>query len=245
MTAAEPEPATVVGTVGSLHRFPVKSTAGESLAAAEVDGRGLRSDREWAVYTADGGIASGKTTRRFRRLDGLLLWRSSATADGAVPLLHSPDGATYPAGNAAAGAALTEAFGRPLRLAPESTVRHHDESPVHVVTTASVRAAEELSGGPLDPRRLRANIVLDVPGTAFAEDTWTGAQLHIGPAVVLALGPGMPRCVMVDRAQAEVPVGSRILTALGSRGTLLGLQAHVLRPGTVRVGDPVRITGVG
>jgi len=36
-----------------------------------VDNRGLLHDREWAAYTSDGGIASGKTTRRFRRVDGL------------------------------------------------------------------------------------------------------------------------------------------------------------------------------
>lgn len=36
-----------------------------------VGQRGLEGHRTWAVHTADGGIGSGKTTRRFRRVDGL------------------------------------------------------------------------------------------------------------------------------------------------------------------------------
>jgi len=60
-----------VGTVARLMRFPVKSLAGEELDTVDVEERGLAGDRWWAVHTADGGIGSGKTTRRFRRGDGL------------------------------------------------------------------------------------------------------------------------------------------------------------------------------
>ncbi|HEV2887924.1 MAG TPA: MOSC N-terminal beta barrel domain-containing protein [Jatrophihabitans sp.] len=62
----------IVGTVALLARYPVKSMRGEQLASAEVERRGLVGDREWAVYTPDGGIGSGKSSRRFRRVDGLL-----------------------------------------------------------------------------------------------------------------------------------------------------------------------------
>jgi uncharacterized protein YcbX len=53
-----------VGTVAQLARYPVKSMAGERLGEATVEHRGLVGDRGWAVYTADGGIGSGKRTRR-------------------------------------------------------------------------------------------------------------------------------------------------------------------------------------
>nr|WP_254781209.1 MOSC N-terminal beta barrel domain-containing protein [Modestobacter sp. DSM 44400] len=55
-----------------LAHHPVKSMLGEVLPKVEVGERGLAADRAWAVYTADGGIVSGETTRRFRRVDGLL-----------------------------------------------------------------------------------------------------------------------------------------------------------------------------
>jgi len=62
---------TVVGSVGLLSHYPVKSTGGQALTSAVLGDRGLRHDREWAVDTSDGGIASGKTTRRFRKVEGL------------------------------------------------------------------------------------------------------------------------------------------------------------------------------
>jgi hypothetical protein len=50
----------------------------------------------------------------------------------------------------------------------------------------------------------------------------------------------MPRCVMVDLPQGGLPRDGRILRSLASTGDpVFGLQAAVLRGGTVRVGDPV------
>lgn len=232
----------VVGAVSVLSRFPVKSTAGETVASAVVDRRGLLHDREWGAYTSDGGIASGKTTRRFRRVDGLMRWRSAMAAVGGpsetMPLLHSPDGTTYPVEDPAASVALSRAFGQPLTLRRETTVSHHDESGVHLVTTSSIRRVEELVGARIDPRRLRTNILLDTAGTGFLEDDWTGADLAVGPDVVLRLGPGMPRCVMADQPQAGVGAEPRMLRALGrAHAVLLGLQAHVVRVGEISLGD--------
>jgi len=232
-----------VGTVAGLYRFPVKSTAGESLSAAPVSHRGLLHDREWAVYTADGGIASGKTTRRFRKVEGLMSWLSDVSTGDRLPTLHSPDGDAYRVDDPAAAEALTRAFGQPLTLQRETDIRHHDECGIHPVTTSSIRRTEQLIGGGLDVRRLRANIVLATEGSDFLEDGWTGGELALGPDVVLRLGPGMPRCVMVDQPQADVPAGPPMLRTLGSiHDVLLGLQAHVVRTGTISLGDTARLT---
>lgn len=236
---------TVVGSVAVLSRFPVKSTAGEDLSCAVVGDRGLVDDRGWAAYTADGGIASGKTTRRFRKVEGLLSWRSMAPTAGAVgepPLLRSPGGDTYRVDDPAASLALSRAFGRPLELRREGSVPHHDECGVHLVTSSSIRAVEQLLGARVDAQRLRGNIVLDTEDDGFLEDAWSGAELAVGPEVVLRLGPGMPRCVMVDQAQAGVPAGRPMLQALGRvHDVLLGLQAHVVRTGTISLGDQTRL----
>ena len=113
-----------VGAVRSLYRYPVKSTAGQALSAANVTPRGLRHDRGWAAYCDDGGIASGKRTRRFRRVPGLMGWTSRVGADDGVPILISPDGVAYQADDPAASAALRrrsdEAF-RSGRRARSST----------------------------------------------------------------------------------------------------------------------------
>jgi uncharacterized protein len=181
-----------IGTVSRLTRYPVKSMGGEHLEAAQVGSRGLSGDRSWAVYTADGGIGSGKTTRRFRRVDGLLEW--SAELDGAVPMI---------------------------------------ESPVHVITSAALRGLGELLGGPVDVARFRPNVVLDTDSALEA-----GRELRLGDAVVLRLGPVMPRCVMVDLPQRDLDRDGRILRTLGEDGDpTFGFQVHVVRGGTVRLGD--------
>jgi uncharacterized protein len=230
----------VVGRVAQLHRYPVKSLGGEQPERVTLDRRGVVGDRFWAVHDREGRFGSGKTTRRFRRVDGLLRFRSSL--DGGVPVVLAPDGRQAPVDTAEAAELLSDGLGRPLVLRRESDVPHHDESPVHVITTAGVRAVAALLGRPVDPRRFRANVVLDVPGTGFPEDGWIGRTLELGDEVALRLGPPMPRCVMVDLAQADLPRDGRILTALGGRPEpTFGLTAWVLRAGTVRRGDPARL----
>jgi uncharacterized protein len=55
---------------------------------------------------------------------------------------------------------------------------------------------------------------------------------------VLRLGPGMPRCVMVGLPQADLGKDKEILRTLAQeRNLAFGLQASVVRGGTVRVGD--------
>jgi uncharacterized protein YcbX len=230
-----------IGRVAALARYPVKSLRGEALDAVDVDERGLRGDRTWAAYTSDGGIGSGKTTRRFRRIDGLL--DHSALLDGGpAPLITVNGGAQHRCGEPGTDDVLTAALGRPVTLRAQTDVRHHDESPVHLVTTASLRHLERMLGAPVDVRRLRANVVLDVEGEGFVEDDWTGRELRLGGDVVLTLGAGMPRCLMVDAPQPGVPTTPKLLRTLGRvNGTCFGVQATVRSGGLLRQGDPARL----
>ena len=234
---------TLVGTVRTLYRYPVKSTAGQALRTATVTAEGLRHDRRWAAYTDDGGIASGKRTRRFRAVAGLMGWSSSAQEDDDVPVLVSPNGVRYRADDPAASEALTAAFGQRLTLTPETVTQHHDESPVHLLTTSSLAAVERLLGATVDARRFRPNIIIDTGDRpVFVDDHWTGAELAVGDEVVLQLGAGMPRCVMVDQRQTEVATEPQVLKLLGAHhGLILGLQACVARDGRVRAGDVVTL----
>jgi uncharacterized protein YcbX len=61
--------ATVVGTVRSLWRYPVKSMMGEELTASEVTDRGLVGDRAYAVVDkSTGKVASAKNPRKWDKL---------------------------------------------------------------------------------------------------------------------------------------------------------------------------------
>lgn len=244
----EPRRASPVGRVAELARYPVKSMAGERLSDAEFGALGIDGDRRWAVYTGDGGIASGKTTRRFRRIDGMfdLQARLGARVDlssGAdVPTVRFPDGREFRADDPMASAALSTLLEQPLELRPESTVCHHDESRIHVITTAAVRQLEELLGEPVDVARFRANLVLDIDGIGFVEDGWSGGTLTIGDDVQLSLGDGMPRCVMVGLPQPRegLLADARLLKELGRvHEVRFGLKAEVIHGGTVHPGDLV------
>jgi uncharacterized protein YcbX len=225
-----------VGRVVSLHRYPLKSVGGEALGAADVTARGLTHDRRWGVYLDDGGIGSGKTTRRFRKVDGLLDL-SSRVVDGALVVVL-PDGEELAGSDPATDSRLSDLLGRAVTVREETTVPHHDECPVHVVTTASVRAWGDLAGEVADPRRARANVLVAVDDDGFVEDAWQGRRLRVGD-VELTIGAGMPRCVMVNAAQPGLPRDGRFLKALGAREVRLGAMADVVTPGTVAVGDTV------
>jgi MOSC domain-containing protein len=57
--SARPTAAIEVGRVAECWRYPVKSMAGERLASAPLDRRGLWGDRAWAVLDARNGEITG------------------------------------------------------------------------------------------------------------------------------------------------------------------------------------------
>lgn len=233
----------MVGTVRALARYPVKSMSGERLQQADVVERGVVGDRSWATYTAEGFLGSGKSTRRFRRVDDLLSLRAHLADDG-VPRVVFPDGRELRADVSVAADALSALLGQPLTLRPEAEGSHHDDSPVHLVTTAALRRLEQLHGDPVDVWRFRPNVVLDVDGVGFVEDDWKDRELALGDEVVLRLGAAMPRCVMVGLEQPHegLPADRRLLKTLGLvHDVEFGLQASVARSGVVQVGDVARL----
>jgi hypothetical protein len=59
----------VIGAVGSLWRYPVKSMMGEELNATEITTGGLLGDRAYAlVDSSDGKVASAKNPRKWPTL---------------------------------------------------------------------------------------------------------------------------------------------------------------------------------
>ena len=231
-----------VGRVGAIRRYPVKSLAGELRDHALVDLRGLQGDRLWSVRDPDGKLGSGKSSSRFRRMDGLL--ELTASYDGEVPVIGFPDGSVVRGDDDAVHAALTGHVGRPVRLAREQEVSHFDDGPVHLVTTASLRQVERAYGRAVDPVRLRPNLLLDTQGDEFVEDSWVGREVAIGSDVVLAVRMRTPRCVMVDLPQPGTTVDGRLLQTVSDlNDSCLGVVADVVRGGTIRLGDVATLVG--
>lgn len=235
----------LVGQVAGIRRYPVKSLVGEQLTEAVVDARGLVGDRLWSVRDRDGKLGSGKSTRRFRRMDGLLDL-SAAYDGGEAPIVTFPDGDHYRGDDPAVHAALSKYVGREVTLAREEAVSHFDEGPVHLVTTSSIAGVERAHGRAVDPARLRPNLVVDTDEPGLVEDGWAGREVAIGEELVLRIGYSMPRCVMVNLPQRGLPVDRGLLaliTEVNDGG--LGVVADVVRPGRVSLGDPVRVVAAG
>ncbi|MPZ96042.1 MAG: MOSC domain-containing protein [Propionibacteriales bacterium] len=230
-----------VGSVGALYRYPVKSLRGQPEARLDVDLRGVRDDRRWALHDEAGKLGSGKSTRRFRRMDGLL--ELSAAYDDGVPVVTFPDGRRLDAYDDAVHDALSAHVGLPVRLTEEGDVSHFDGGPVHLVTTASLRQVATLLGEPVDVRRFRCNLVVDTPGLdGFVEEGWIGRPVTIGNGAVLRVVEPVPRCVMVTHAQDDLPVDTRVLkTVADANDNNFGVIAEVVRPGAMAVGDPVSL----
>ena len=231
-----------LGHIAALWRYPVKSMRGEALQSLAVDERGAVGDRYFALKDSDGRLGSGKTTKRFRQVDGLLGF-SAATEDGVV-VVRFPDGRTMRADDPSLGAVLTSACGMDIKVETEDQDRamHRDSAPLHLLTEASIAwLRARLPEIAIDARRFRPNIVIATEATGLVEQAWLGREIAIGDALVVRAARPTIRCVMTTLPQAELASAPGVLQTLTEQNAAaLGIYAEVLRPGTARIGDELR-----
>jgi uncharacterized protein YcbX len=128
-------------------------------------------------------------------------------------------------------------------LAPGSFV---DVTPLHVIAAATLQRIG------VDVRRFRPNVVVDVGGDGFDENTWAGRTLSLGSVEASIAMPTM-RCVMTTLPQPGLPQDRGVLQTLardnrvdlggGNFWACAGAYATVTRAGTVAVGDEATIGG--
>ncbi len=237
-------------------RYPVKSLGGERVEASWVDARGLLGDRVWAVQDDDGKLGSGKSTRRFRRMTGLLDLSARYLAEPGPariepPVVTGPGRTAYPVASGAADAFLRRFTGLPqVRVRRDTGIMHFDEVPFSLVGTATIDwLAAQLPGVLVDARRLRPNLVVRT-GQPFVEESWLGRLIRIGTgpdAVYAVFDRVIERCVMVGMRQPGLSASGTVLKRIAQRESnplCLAIGGAITRPGTVRVGAPVRPAGL-
>jgi uncharacterized protein len=120
-----------------------------------------------------------------------------------------------------------------------------DCATVHLLTTATLnRLRDCYPHGRFEVQRFRPNIVVDPVdgGQGFVEDAWIGQTLAIGDEVRLSITGPCGRCVMTTLAQEALPQDPEILrTAVHHHQGQVGVYAAVVRGGTIRCGDRVRL----
>jgi len=120
-----------------------------------------------------------------------------------------------------------------------------DNAVIHLLTTATIDRLRELyPQGRFEVRRFRPNIVVQ-PASAekdFVENEWVTRTLVIGDEVRLSVTKPCSRCVMTTLPQGDLPGDPGILrTAAQHNQVNVGVYAAVIRGGTIRRGDPVRL----
>jgi uncharacterized protein YcbX len=222
--AARAEP--LVGMVGELWRYPVKSMLGSRVPEMLVTERGCLGDRAWALRDlASGRIASAK---RFPRL---LAFRATYEAEptpespGRIRI-ETPDGRSICVDDAAASAIISEILGHQLRL--ESQPRPAEKTGIDPRTVfgdvpVSKMKPDWTPQTMPDYFQLKSESFFEV-GTVFV--LTSGSAAHLGrlqgaagpadrrrfrPNLYLNTGPGTERFVEDEWAGRSLRVGDDLV----------------------------------
>lgn len=232
------------GTVLELHRWPVKSLAGEPVDRLRIDGRGAGGDRTHALVREHKGELRLLTAREAPRM---LAWK--ATYDGAdvdptsppEPRLSAPDGRDFAWADPHLPAMLTEDLGHAVTLKRDVAGQQDLHDTLLLTTAATLAAVQEEMGQPLDLRRFRTNVHVELDADAFAEDEWQGRRLRIGDAELEVLHPCL-RCVIPTRHPDNQVKWAELLRHLVRRhGGIFGVNVRPLGAAGIRVGDAVEV----
>jgi uncharacterized protein YcbX len=253
-----------VAVVAALALAPVKGLRLVPVDAVDVRPSGAAGDRAFVLREPDGKIAL--TIRNPRLVQVVPAW----DPDRGELALAFPDG-TRVAGPVEPGEAVTTAFydgrpvaghvvegpfgdalsehaGHPVQLVVrDERERGGDDSPVTLMSRASLRALGAALGGDVDGRRFRMTIEIDGV-EAWEEHGWAGREVRAGEAVLRVAAP-TERCAVTTRSpddgHRDAPVLKALADLRGKDDVTFGVWCDVVAPGRVRVGDPIVVAPSG
>ncbi|WP_338089718.1 MOSC domain-containing protein [Nocardioides lijunqiniae] len=248
--------------VVSLGLTPVKGLRHLSLSSVELDDHGPVGDRAFCLVDVERRTVLRTITHR-------ALVAATTSWDGTTLGIELPDGRRADGVPALSGEQVTcdywgrsvaheltdgphaellsSYLGKDVRLAAAPRGGAVYGAPVSLVTTASLRDVEERTGRTdvlATSSRFRMTMVVDADEEPYAEDGWSGRELSLGDAVVRVNGP-VGRCAVIDLDPATGLKDGSLLKALSRYRPAtdgepwLGVDAHVVVPGTVTAAEPV------
>src|SRR2546430_3347318 len=259
----------IVGKIDSLWRYPVKSMRGEELDEASASFSEMYGDRLFAFESS----ASPKrfpylTAREQQRL---LQYRphfrnpdkaarpinlTEAESMGANPVwadpselmvdVETPDGQTLAIDDPALIDMIRADIDQKHRLTSMRSERAMtDCRPVSIFSLQSARQLGEETGTPIDKRRFRANVYVDLTSAqGFAENEFVGKSLRIGPKVVVTVLERDARCMMItldpDTGEKSPEILKKVAQA---HDGMAGVYGAVIVEGRLHMGDSVEVLG--
>jgi MOSC domain-containing protein len=257
----------IIGKVDSLWRYPVKSMRGEELDETFAGFSGVYGDRLFAFTSS----ASPKGFPYFtaREQTKLLQYRphfrhpdkaarpinlTEAESMGANPVsadaselmvdVETPDGRTL----AIDDPALIEMVRSDIDQKHQLTLMRSERAltdcrPVSIFSLQSARQLAEETGVPIDKRRFRANVYVDLTsGGGFAENDFVGRSLRIGPKLVVRILERDARCVMITLDPDTTEKTPQILKKVAqAHEGMAGVYGAVMVEGMLHKSDPVEV----
>jgi uncharacterized protein len=257
----------IVGKIDSLWRYPVKSMRGEELDEAFASFSGIYGDRLFAFESS--ASPKGFPYLTAREQQRLLQYRphfrhpdkaarpvnlTEAESMGANPIwadpaelmvdVETPDGRTLAVDDPALIDLLRANIDQKHQLKLMRSERAMtDCRPVSIFSLQSARQLGEETGTPMDKRRFRANVYVDLASAGgFAENEFIGRSLRIGPKVVVSVLERDARCVIItldpDTGEKEPAILKKVAQA---HDGMAGVYGAVLVEGMLHKGDPVEV----
>ena len=234
-----------LGRISAIFRYPVKSMAGELLDAATLGWHGIEGDRRLAFRRLND--KSGFPWLTAGKLPQLLLYKpfglDSNAAESLPTHVRTPDGKEYELRSDELRQEISSRYGGDLEL---MNLKHgiFDESPISVISLATVHGVARESGRDLDIRRFRPNVVIETNSVEpFEENSWVGRILIFGDGNSgAAVGVTMKdeRCVMVNFDPDTAERDSEVMkTVVRLNQNYAGVYGTVVRTGELRVGQVV------
>lgn len=255
------------GTVAWISTTAVKGLAIHSHEAREIGPGGLEGDRRFHLIDETGRLVNNKRLGSLMLVsadyDATANRLALTFPDGTVVADEIELGGaietgfygTFRDGNVVVGpwgGALSEFAGVELRVVattvPGAALDRDREAAISLLSTASLaRLAEVFGIDEVDGRRFRMGIGVAGIG-AHEEDEWFGRRVQVGSAVIEPHAH-IGRCAVTT---LDPETGKRTLDTLGAikhyRGEIqsaealpFGVQARVLEPGSVALGDRVTV----
>jgi hypothetical protein len=257
----------LIGKVDSLWRYPVKSMRGEELDEAFAGYSGIYGDRLFAFRSSASPTGFPYLTAREQRR--LLQYRPrfrhpdkaarpinliEAESKGANPLLadlaelvvdvETPDGRKLAIDDPALIEMLrADIDQKHLVTLMESQRAMTDCRPVSIFSLQSAQQLAEETGTPIDKRRFRANVYVDLTSAnGFAENELVGRSVRIGSKVVITVLERDARCMVItldpDTGEQTPAILKKVAQA---HDGMAGVYGAVLVEGMLHKGDPVEL----
>ena len=260
---------TTIGTVESLWRYPVKSMRGEAVPELFMGFAGVYGDRCFAFKNSSArkgfpylsATAQERMLRyrpQFRHAERAVrppnLTEAMSISPGVNPAnaepedllidIETPSGAVL----AVDDPALKEMLVDGLRGENHLTLVRSDRSltdcrPVSLISLQTIQQLETELDIPLDKRRFRANIYLDLEsGSGFEEDKMVGRELRIGPSAVVMVLERDPRCKMISLDPETGEHNPQVLRKVAeAHEAFAGVYCAVLVEGILTRGDAIEL----